>query len=366
MINIFLPENNNLETYSENSLLKWLKHFNVSHLSDPEKPGYMLFELIHVHETGKIIDLLSAKELKRIQSGEVKLLLFYAREPITHHMLLPGLKELNDAGIETSLVILITGNFKITKDHTFPEELTVIPFFLFDLQTAMQNYTGRNYLTASPSRKFLCYNGVVKLHRTLMYLLLPHDQGHISYLKRKYQTDEKLEQLVSECPGLPADIKQKAIKEIHSDPDTIDLTQNEYIYNQFNDDLSLYDSTAFSIVTESIVDDWSVFITEKTFKPILSMHPFLIVSSPGTYTLLKSFGYETFDFLFPECINIDNEQDVYKKTLMVKSLVENFDMNKYHNNITQIKQAAEHNRNLCLNRDYGKRLTALIEKIVNQ
>ena len=72
------------------------------------------------------------------------------------------------------------------------------------------------------------------------------------------------------------------------------------------------------------------------------------------------------DFLFPECINIDNEQDVYKKTLMVKSLVENFDMNKYHNNITQIKQAAEHNRNLCLNRDYGKRLTALIEKIVNQ
>jgi hypothetical protein len=48
-------------------------------------------------------------------------------------------------------------------------------------------------------------------------------------------------------------------------------------------------------------------LTEKTFKPILNLQPFIIIGNPGSLQLLKDLGYKTFDDVIKE--SYDNEKD---------------------------------------------------------
>ena len=76
------------------------------------------------------------------------------------------------------------------------------------------------------------------------------------------------------------------------------LSKSSSAYSlQFHQDLSL--QTCFELVTETDVFN-SLFITEKTFKPILNKSPFLISGSPYTLAYLRKLGFETFDKLFDE------------------------------------------------------------------
>ena len=45
----------------------------------------------------------------------------------------------------------------------------------------------------------------------------------------------------------------------------------------------------FDIVNESIVSDTSLFVTEKTWKPLLYKNPFIILGSKGTSKHLEKF-----------------------------------------------------------------------------
>ena len=47
-------------------------------------------------------------------------------------------------------------------------------------------------------------------------------------------------------------------------------------------------------MSETLVDNDTLFITEKTWKPIMVGHPFMILGNQGTLKYLKSIGYKTF------------------------------------------------------------------------
>jgi hypothetical protein len=73
----------------------------------------------------------------------------------------------------------------------------------------------------------------------------------------------------------------------------------------------LYLSTWVSLVVESSFFDYehSVFISEKTFKPIACMQPFIIVGSKHTLKYLKKLGYKTFDGFIDESYDDCNDSD---------------------------------------------------------
>jgi hypothetical protein len=75
-----------------------------------------------------------------------------------------------------------------------------------------------------------------------------------------------------------------------------------------------------NIVTETRYDTPFQFISEKTLKPIISKRPFILLSSPGTLALLKSFGFKTFDQWWDE--SYDQEKDHYKRFKMVYELTQ--------------------------------------------
>ncbi len=66
-------------------------------------------------------------------------------------------------------------------------------------------------------------------------------------------------------------------------------------------DHNLYTDTYFSLVTESDVSSGSLIrFTEKTLKPIINLHPFLVVGNPKTLSLIRSMGFKTFDGFIDE------------------------------------------------------------------
>ena len=56
----------------------------------------------------------------------------------------------------------------------------------------------------------------------------------------------------------------------------------------------LYSRTFFSVVTESIFEDVSVFLDEKVWKPIYNYHPFIILGCPNSLKKLREWGFKTF------------------------------------------------------------------------
>lgn len=83
-----------------------------------------------------------------------------------------------------------------------------------------------------------------------------------------------------------------------------------------------YIDTFFSLVTETEVKNESLFVTEKTSKPITWLHPFIILGSPYTLKYLRSLGYETFPEIFNE--SYDEEEVSSKRFDMIRQQILTF------------------------------------------
>jgi hypothetical protein len=72
--------------------------------------------------------------------------------------------------------------------------------------------------------------------------------------------------------------------------------------------VEIYKNTLLSVITESHYDQQGgLFITEKTFRPLLIGHPFMILGQMGILNKLKSWGFRT-DFLDNKYDSIDDDQ----------------------------------------------------------
>lgn len=81
---------------------------------------------------------------------------------------------------------------------------------------------------------------------------------------------------------------------INNSPITIDETSDLKFNKACNITKGDYEKTFLSVVSETLVDKDTLFITEKTWKPIMVGHPFMILGNQGTLKYLKSIGYKTF------------------------------------------------------------------------
>jgi len=71
-----------------------------------------------------------------------------------------------------------------------------------------------------------------------------------------------------------------------------------------------YDKTFISVISETLIYEDTLFISEKTWKPIMVGHPFIILGNKGTLKFLKSIGYKTFDKWFNEDYDNDNDETI--------------------------------------------------------
>lgn len=86
-------------------------------------------------------------------------------------------------------------------------------------------------------------------------------------------------------------------------------------------DIKLYDyeRTFISVISETLMDNGTLFITEKTWKPIMVGHPFIILGNKHTLKFLKSLGYKTFDKWIDESYD-DIEDEENRRNAIIKIL----------------------------------------------
>lgn len=75
----------------------------------------------------------------------------------------------------------------------------------------------------------------------------------------------------------------------------------------FKVDLSVYEKTIISIITETGVDNMAQRITEKSFKAFAIGHPSVVISHPNTIEAVEELGFDVFhDFIDHSYDQIDN------------------------------------------------------------
>lgn len=115
-------------------------------------------------------------------------------------------------------------------------------------------------------------------------------------------------------------------------------------YPQYGMDQELYElpynESGISLVLETQVEQ-DMFITEKTWKPIITEQIFIIFGPHGILGKLKKLGFQTFSKYFDE--SYDDVQDVGKKMKMIIDLCRSLKNTNWKALYDSTKEIREHN-----------------------
>lgn len=194
----------------------------------------------------------------------------------------------SDIELPSENVYFISGNLKSTKHNEFVS-YNIIPLQIFDSWINIDSTEKHEVIRYKPSEEdhlFLSYNRMSRDHRIyFLCKLIEQDllnRGLVSFLIN--------DNLYNTNIGTSEDtfnlLKSKS-------PSELDCSLR---YNQAtNLNYNHHEKTFISVVTETLVGEDSLFLSEKTWKPISIGHPFMIIGNQGTLSYLKSIGYRTFD-----------------------------------------------------------------------
>lgn len=129
----------------------------------------------------------------------------------------------------------------------------------------------------------------------------------------------------------------------------IDTNDIENLNGYGYENKDTYFNSYFTIVTETYFFESYYYISEKTFKPIAHMHPFIILGRPGIIDYLKKFGFKTFHPFIDE--SYDMEEDDLKRLRMIQIEIDKF-ANKTKEEkddfLNNVKDICVHNQTLFL------------------
>jgi hypothetical protein len=113
--------------------------------------------------------------------------------------------------------------------------------------------------------------------------------------------------------------------------------------------------TSQTIIEKLKIND-SRFITEKLYKPIYNLHPFIVVGAPRMLQLLRDKGYRTFPELFDE--SYDVEECPIRRIYLVIDEIEKFtklsDANK-RARLASVEDTLKYNQQVYLMQARNKR-----------
>lgn len=202
-----------------------------------------------------------------------------------------------------NIIILSANKTYICKPNSFYKDTCPYKVFYYNyyISKAKHDIQKRKSSNVEPNKHFACLMGVDKYYRQYLFYRLSKlallDAGYVSHNRFKpisgFAPDIYFNNLVESNENY-SEISQKILK-IDSFNIVYKGDWKDKIYFSPFEEFSLLD-----VITETSVANGSLFISEKTFKPILSKNLFLNVSSPFTLKFLKSLGFKTFSNVFDE------------------------------------------------------------------
>lgn len=110
-----------------------------------------------------------------------------------------------------------------------------------------------------------------------------------------------------------------------------------------------YINSYINITTESQFFEDCWYMSEKTFKPIANLQPFIIIGSPNTLKQLKKLGFKTFGEYWDE--SYDNEVDDYVRFSKIANVIKklnNLSIDELHELYLKMIPILKHNQKQLL------------------
>lgn len=174
---------------------------------------------------------------------------------------------------------------------------------------------------------FITYNHILNYNRSyrlsLISQVLNKNLDQFGLISAPLLSDKKmlLKELTNPNTQLTAASKLSIYKTLLKNSKKFVLDyENPHGKLSANINLKLNQQAFCHVVTETVFYGDALHLTEKIFKPIVSMQPFLLVAAPGNLQYLQSYGFKTFDKWWNE--DYDIELDADKRIEKIVSILE--------------------------------------------
>lgn len=210
-------------------------------------------------------------------------------------------------------------------------------------------------------------NNNIKTFSNLNRMIRPHRRG-LLYMLNYYDLIKNSETSFSDIsrneyklpyPEHPAWQKHNIDNTNNLLPLTLDVT--DFSINQAQNFFKqTYLNTWYSVITETYFQDYfkySMFFSEKIFKPMRARHPIVLVGQPYALAELKKLGFKTFDNFwdesYDECRNPTERLDKICKLIMH---LNKFTKQEWIDLYKKMEPVLEHNYNHVMFTDWDKEI----------
>lgn len=255
---------------------------------------------------------------------------------------------------------------QLAKDHKWNSDLKILS------SNSFENITKENLIKTVPEpynpmirpKTFLCFNRIERPHRiNLIGKLIKKDLLHTGFCSMYGHNYNNgwIYSTIMDTELIEPDIKEIIIK--NKDQFPMHLSGDKDTRNNPIDildiDRQLFRNSYYSLVTETLFYKneknsnmcYSVFFSEKTFKPIIMKHPFILVAPPYYLKWLKQTGYKTFSPYIDE--SYDEEEDDTKRLNMIVNEVQrlnDFTADQWIDWQKKVAETVEFNYNVLMNK----------------
>jgi len=342
---------NNFKTQAPNPTIKHGSHLLQKLESNLDGGDYWFIEFLNgdAFYHYPVDELVPKYILNKIISGEITLCISNTHE--AYHYVIEDIYKfvILRCKIPPQNILYITNSVDIIKeiDHVSQkygiESMRTLFFSIFEASAnhdlkSTPYFFARNTLDKNIyDKKFISFNGLWRYHRMLFVSFLQAlnitDEGYVSYCAcpESFVDNEQMFPSMIEVSKNNPNIlelletnKESVINLKRLFIDTSEQSTGPWIAaSNSSADKSFYENTYFSVVTETLclpnhsADGYYLgrAISEKTLKPILNKHPFLIMGVPRILKVLKYLGYKTFSPFIDE--SYDDEIDGPTRVYMI-------------------------------------------------
>jgi hypothetical protein len=202
---------------------------------------------------------------------------------------------------------------------------------------------------------FLCFNHLVRDLRSYRISLLSRlmeknimDRGLISFHGTTQDCQEEIDSPNTKISNYSKSLIYKNIISNSKLPLIIDdLSINSNASAHFGyQEYKLWQQSFLHIVNETVFYDQKLHLTEKIFKPIVSLRPFVLTASFGNLKYLRSYGFRTFDNWWDE--GYDSIEDPDDRLDAITTIINDICQRPFHQiqeMLIEMQPTLEHNKN---------------------
>lgn len=319
------------------------------------------------HNNGLIDNIkVSHTVIDRILDKSAYILITLLHEGYVDDLFLKSMTEyFKNKKVPLSQIIYVTNcqNVKeIYKDfclrNSIPEEINVEHFPVFrndkcDIEEIIKSQDP--YIPGKREKKFLCFNRRYNEHRLFVYLdFFKRNILNQTYMSMAKDQPESGRSFIENAKYFVENRKafKFTIEDVYDASTLLPLTLDNSNFSKYpmesstNDVIDFYKNSYINIITETYFFNNVRHITEKTYKPIAFMQPFIIFAAPGTLAYLRSLGFKTFNQFWDE--SYDDILDHEVRFLTIMNLIERISKwtdVKMIDLTYDVKSILEHNRN---------------------